>query len=164
MIETLKIPDNEDYRKLKNFIEENKNVKGALIKVLYRAQDIFGYLPPETQYFVAKEMGIPTSQVHGVVTFYNFFRQYPIGKKLINICLGTACHVKGAKDVLDALSKELKIKVGETTEDKMFTLSTARCFGACGLAPTMMIGEEVYGRLNGQKAINIIKQIKETND
>ncbi len=166
MIKNLRIPDNQDYRELKKFIEENKEGKGAILNVLYKAQEIFGYLPVEVQYFVAKELNVPTSQIFGVVTFYHFFRTQPIGKYLINVCLGTACHVKGADSVLKTLSKELKINAGETTSDKLFTLSTARCFGACGLAPTMMVGKEIYGRLTPLKVVNIIKEIieKESNE
>ncbi len=163
--ESLHIPDNDHYRELKKFIEEHRNTPGPLIQVLHKAQGIFGYLPKEVQFFVARELNIPFSKVYGVVTFYNFFRTEPIGKHVINVCLGTACHVKGAKDVIDAIKKELNIEVGSTTEDKFFTLSTARCFGACGLAPVMVIDEEVYGRLSPQKVINIIKDFKkaETN-
>jgi NADH-quinone oxidoreductase subunit E len=162
--ESLHIPDNEHYRELKKFIEEHRNTPGPLIQVLHKAQGIFGYLPKEVQFFVARELNIPFSKVYGVVTFYNFFRTEPIGKHVINVCLGTACHVKGAKDVIDAIEKELGIGVGSTTEDKFFTLSTARCFGACGLAPVMVIDEEVYGRLSPQKVINIIKDFKKAEN
>ena len=162
--ESLHIPDNEHYRELKKFIEEHRNTPGPLIQVLHKAQGISGYLPKEVQFFVARELNIPFSKVYGVVTFYNFFRTEPIGKHVINVCLGTACHVKGAKDVIDAIEKELGIGVGSTTEDKFFTLSTARCFGACGLAPVMVIDEEVYGRLSPQKVINIIKDFKKAEN
>lgn len=161
MIETLHIPDNKEYRELKNYIDSLKGKKGAILFVLYKAQELFGYLPPEVQAFVSKEMSIPLSQIYGVITFYHFFRTQPVGKNLINVCLGTACYVKGSEDILKALSKELKIKTGETTSDRIFTLTTARCFGACGLAPVMAIGTNIYGRLNGQKAINLIREIKE---
>jgi len=161
MIETVHIPDNKEYRELKEFIDSLKDEKGAILFVLYKAQELFGYLPIEVQSFISKEMKIPLSQIHGVITFYHFFRTQPIGKNLINVCLGTACYVKGSEDVLKAISKELKIKVGETTSDRIFTLTTARCFGACGLAPVMVIGTNIYGRLNAQKAINVIKEIRE---
>jgi len=96
-------------------------------------------------------MGIPPSKVHGVVTFYNFFRTVPQGKHVINVCLGTACHVKGASRVVEVLREELGIEIGQTTEDRRFTLSAVRCLGACGLAPVMMIDEEVYGKLDRAK-------------
>lgn len=152
--------DNPQYKALKREIIRYKRKPGPLIQVLHRAQEIFGYLPPEVQYFVAKELNIPLSSVYGVVTFYNFFRTEPVAKHIINICMGTACHVKGAANVAEALSRELGVKIGETTEDKMFTLSTARCFGACGLAPVMMINDEVYGKLTPEKAIEIIKKYR----
>lgn len=155
------IPDNPSYRELKAFIDEHKREKGVLIKVLYKAQDIFGYLPKEVQAFIAKELNLKLSNVFGVATFYNFFRLSPVGKYVINVCLGTACHVKGAEDIVKAICEELKIKIGETTEDGLFTLSTARCFGSCGLAPCMMINEEVYGRLNPQGVIQILKEVRE---
>jgi len=161
MLETLHIPDNKEYRELKNYIDSLKGTKGAILFVLYKAQELFGYIPYEVQAFISREMNIPVSQIYGVITFYHFFRTQPVGKNLINVCLGTACYVKGSEDILKALSKELKIKTGETTSDKLFTLTTARCFGACGLAPVMAIGTNIYGRLNAQKTINIIREIKE---
>ncbi len=156
-------PDNEHYRSLKKFIEENRETPGPLIQVLHKAQEIFGYLPVEVQYFIAREMDVSYSEVYGVVTFYNFFRTEPIGDHIINVCLGTACHVKGAQEIIKSLQKELELKVGGTTKDRFFTLSTARCCGACGLAPVMLIDDEVYGRLNPQKAVQIIQQFKQEN-
>jgi NADH:ubiquinone oxidoreductase subunit E len=161
MNEQIVIPENEQYQELREFIAEYKNSKGALLNVLYKAQSLFGYLPREVQYFISRGLHVPPSQILGVITFYHFFRTQPVGKYVINLCLGTACHVKGAADVLKAVSKELKIDVGETTEDRLFTLSTARCFGACGLAPTMMVNEEIYGRLTPLKVVNVIKEIRE---
>ncbi len=154
------VPDNEQYRELKQFIEANRGVPGPLIQVLHRAQKIFGYLPLEVQHFVARELSVPLSKVFGVVTFYNFFRIDPIGEHIVNLCLGTACHVKGASEIIKALEKELGVKVGGTSADRFFTLSTARCFGACGLAPVMMLDEEVHGRLNPQKAVQILRDMK----
>ena len=154
------VPDNEQYRGLKRFIDANRGVPGPLIQVLHRAQKIFGYLPLEVQHFVARELSVPLSKVFGVVTFYNFFRLDPIGDHIVNMCLGTACHVKGASEIIRALEKELGVKVGGTTADRFYTLSTARCFGACGLAPVLMLDDEVYGRLNPQKAIQILRDMK----
>jgi NADH:ubiquinone oxidoreductase subunit E len=162
-VSEVRIPDNEHYRELKRFIEANRETPGPLIQVLHKAQEIFGYLPQEVQYFVGRELDIPFSKVYGVVTFYNFFRTEPIGDHIINICLGTACHVKGAQDIIDVLERELKLKVGGTSDDQFFTLSTARCFGACGLAPVMLIDEDVYGRLNPQKALQIVRSFKQAN-
>ncbi len=157
----LHIPDNPQYRQLKKIIEESRSLPGPLIQVLHRAQKIFGYLPAEVQYVIAREMNEPLSRVYGVVTFYNFFRTEPIGEHIVNVCLGTACHVKGASDILKTLEKELGVRVGGTTTDRFYTLSTARCFGACGLAPVLMIDEEVYGRLNPQKAVVIVRDLRQ---
>ena len=111
------IPDNEQYRELKRFIDANSKVPGPLIQVLHHAQKIFGYLPPEVQHFVACELGVPHSQVYGVVTFYNFFRTEPIGDHIVNVCLGTACHVKGASEIVKALEM-LKNKVDKNPPKK----------------------------------------------
>lgn len=157
-------PENRHYEQLREFIREQIDKPGPLIQVLHRAQEIFGYLPMEVQDFVAREMNIPHSEVYSVVTFYNFFRTEPIGDHIINVCLGTACHVKGAQLILDALADELDIHVGGTTEDRFFTLSTARCFGACGLAPAMMIDEEVYGKLTVDKARKAIREFRKTTE
>jgi len=154
------IPDNAQYQELKQFIAANRDMPGPLIQVLHRAQKIFGYLPLEVQHFVARELDIPLAKVFGVITFYNFFRLDPIGDHIVNLCLGTACHVKGASDISKVLEKELGIKVGGTTADRFFTLSTARCFGACGLAPVLMLDEEVHGRLNPQKTLKILRDLK----
>ena len=159
-VQPVHIPDNAHYQELKQFIEANRNVPGPLIQVLHRAQKIFGYLPLEVQHFVARELNVPLAKVFGVITFYNFFRLDPIGDHVINLCLGTACHVKGASDIIKVMEKELGIKVGGTTADRFYTLSTARCFGACGLAPVMMLDEEVHGRLNPQKTIKILRDLK----
>lgn len=162
-VSEIRIPDNEHYRELRRFINENRNIPGPLIQVLHKAQEIFGYLPMEVQHFVGRELNVPHSKVYGVVTFYNFFRTEPIGEHIINVCLGTACHVKGAQDIITVLQRELKLKVGGTTADQFFTLSTARCFGACGLAPVMLIDEEVFGRLNPQKALQTVRAFKQAN-
>ncbi len=161
-METQQVQSSESarYQELKEFIDANRQVAGPLIQVLHRAQKIFGYLPEEVQKYVARQLGLPLSKVHGVITFYNFFRTEPMGDHLINVCLGTACHVKGASEIIKSLEKSLGIKMGGTTADRLFTLSSARCFGACGLAPCMMIDNEVYGRLNPTKTSQIIQEIK----
>lgn len=163
-VQSVHIPDNAEYRELKEYIEEIRTTPGPLIQVLHRAQKIFGYLPREVRYFVARELGLSLSKVYGVVTFYNFFRTQPLGKHVINICLGTACHVKGAGEITKVLEKELGIRMGETTADGFYTLSSARCFGACGLAPTMMIDDEVFGRLNPQKTLTILREMQEKEE
>ncbi len=148
------------YEKLKQVIEEYKNSPGPLIQVLHKAQGIFGYIPEDVQRFISQELNVPLGTVYGVVTFYNFFRLDPVGKHTVTVCLGTACYVKGGSEILKTLKRELKVEVGRTTKDRLFTLYIARCFGACGLAPVMMVDEEVYGRLSPTRALRVIKEYK----
>jgi NADH:ubiquinone oxidoreductase subunit E len=153
----VKLPDTEEHNKVRDFVANFKGDGSSLIKVLHFSQGVFGYLPPEIIEYVAQELGITPSHVYGVVSFYNFFRTEPMGEYEIKVCLGTACHVKGAKDVLETLCQKLGVKVGGTTKDRKFTVNTVRCVGACPLAPVMVIDKEVYGRLSPQKAWNIVK-------
>lgn len=138
--------DNEKYVELDRYIDSLPDKKGTLITVLHRAQDIFGYLPAEVQAHVAKRLDIPVAQVYGVVSFYSYFTMNQKGKYDISVCLGTACYVRGADKILDALKKRLQIGLGEVTPDGKYSLRTLRCVGACGLAPVVMVGDKVYGR------------------
>ena len=150
------------YAELEKFIDDLPEKKGALISVLHRAQHIFGYLPKEVQQFVGKKLDIPTAQVYGVVSFYSFFTMEPKGKHPISICLGTACYVRGADKVLAAFKRELGIEVGQTTEDGKFSLDALRCVGACGLAPVVLIGYKVYGRITSAEQVkNILKEYED---
>ena len=124
-----------------------KNDPGDLIKILHSAQTHFGYLPESVQREIAKRLKISVAKVYGVVTFYSFFTMTPKGRHAISVCVGTACYVRGAEKVLDELKKQLNIKVGGVTEDGKFSLDSLRCVGACGLAPVLLIGEKVYGRV-----------------
>ncbi len=144
------------YDQLRAVIQEKKGLQNPLIEVLRQAQEIFGYLPMEVQELISQEMNIPLSKIYGVVTFYNFFTMQPRGKHTINVCLGTACYVKGAARIVTILEEELGVKLGETTPDKLFTLTAVRCVGACSLAPVIMIGEDTYGRLESRKQIQDI--------
>lgn len=137
----------EQYEALRAVIAEHKGEQGALMPVLQSAQNIFGYVPEEVQRFIAEGLGVTLSEVYGVATFYSQFSLEPNGEHVIGVCLGTACYVKGSQKVLDRLAEELGVEVGKTTKDGKFTLNATRCLGACGLAPVMMIGDEVYGRL-----------------
>ena len=145
---------------LQRIIDEYRDVDGPLIQVLHRAQDLFGYLPDEVQRIVAKGLDLSPSTVRGVVTFYNFFRTQPRGQHVISICTGTACHVRGAERVIDVLNDLLGIGLEETTDDGLFTVQGVRCIGACGLAPVMMIGDEVYGKLDRKKIEGILEQYR----
>jgi len=131
-------------------------MRNPLIEVLRQAQDIFGYLPIEVQEFIAQEMNIPANKIYGVITFYNFFTMKPRGKYTINLCMGTACYVKGAPRLAQMMEEELGVKVGETTADGRFTLSAVRCVGACSLAPVFVIGEDTYGRVDTRDKMSAI--------
>jgi NADH:ubiquinone oxidoreductase subunit E len=147
--------------RLEEVLQEYQDKPGALIPVLQIAQGIFGYLPEEALKRIALRLGKSYSEVAGVVGFYSFFSTVPRGKHLIRVCLGTACYVRGGKRVLEALKQELKIDVGGTTEDRLFSLEVARCFGACGLAPTIMIDEEVRQRVKPQKIRDILAEYRD---
>ena len=150
--------DQEKNAELKKFIDSLPTQKGELIRVLHRAQGIFGYLPREVQVFVAREMEVPVSKVYGVVSFYSYFTMKPKGKYEISVCMGTACYVRGAESVLEELRKKLGIEPGETTEDGKFSLRSLRCVGACGLAPVMMVGDKVYGRVTPDMVDTILAE------
>ena len=137
-------------------IERLKDTPGSLITVLAEAQGITGYLPVELQEHVAAGMNIPGSTVYGVVTFYSFFSMVPKGRHIIKLCLGTACYVRGIQEVANRLENELNIKVGETTEDRRFTLEAVRCLGACGLAPAMVVDEDTHGGVSPDSALKIV--------
>jgi len=132
---------------LDEFIDSHPDTEGKLITVLHEAQKLIGYLPEEVLRHIAQRLGIKTSKVYGVVTFYSFFNTKPKGKYQISVCMGTACFVRGADGILDEFKKKLKIGVGETTPDGKFSLDAVRCIGACGLAPVVTVNEKIYGRL-----------------
>ncbi len=142
---------------LKEVITARKEQPGCLMPVLQQAQEIYGYLPIEVQAIVAEGLGISLSEVYGVATFYSQFRLNPKGIYRISICLGTACYVKGAAKVLEAVERKLGIQVGECTPDGLFSLESCRCVGACGLAPVMMINDEVFGRMTPEQVPVILE-------
>ena len=150
------ISEEELLTRLDEVIKEYQNKPGALIPVLHIAQGLFGYLSEKALKRISLGLNKPYSEVAGVVGFYSFFSTSPRGKHRVLVCLGTACYVRGGLRVLNALRKKISIEVGETTSDKMFTLEVARCFGACGLAPTIMIDDEVYKRIRPTKVNEII--------
>ncbi|MFA6781588.1 MAG: NADH-quinone oxidoreductase subunit NuoE [Sedimentibacter sp.] len=145
---------------LKDYIDSVKDVDGSLMQVLHKGQETFGYLPIEVQKFISSELDVPLAEVYGVATFYTQFAIEPKGKHKIGVCLGTACYVKGAQLIMDKLAKELDIKVGETTPDNLFTFEATRCLGCCGLAPVMMIDQDVYGKLEPKKIPEILAKYK----
>lgn len=139
---------------------EHKKKQGPLMPTLHSAQRIFGCIPIQVQKIISKELDISVARINGVVTFYGHFSVVPKGKNVISVCLGTACYVKGSEGILDTIAHELKISVGETTDDGMFTLEETRCIGACGLAPVFMINGEVYGNASVQMVKDIIAKLK----
>lgn len=132
--------------------------KDQLISILHKVQHSFGYLPQEVQKIVAEELKISQAKVYGVVTFYSFFTMKPKGKHPISVCTGTACYVRGSEKVLERFKKQLNLEVGETSADGKFSISCLRCVGACGLAPVVMVGDKVFGRVKEDDVVNIIAE------
>lgn len=151
----------EKFHELEEFINELPTKEGALIEVLHRAQHIFGYLPEEVQAFVAEKLNVPTSKVYGVVSFYSYFTTEPRGEFVVNICMGTACFVRGAANVLAEIEKQLGIKSGQTTPDGKFTIDVLRCVGACGLAPVVTINDRVYGHVTANDVKKILAEYQD---
>jgi NADH:ubiquinone oxidoreductase subunit E len=151
------------FNKLHDVINEYRDEPGSLIPVLHAAQQLFGCLPEDVQQFVAKGLDVPESEVYGVATFYSLFSLKPKGRWTVNICLGTACYVKGAADCLEALKKELGIDIGGTSEDGLFTLQGVRCVGACALAPVVVIGDTVYAKVKPEDIKGILAEHVETH-
>jgi NADH:ubiquinone oxidoreductase subunit E len=141
-------------------IQKQENPQSQLISILHKAQALYGYLPNAVMDEIAQTMGIPTAHIWGVATFYHYFKLTPPGRYEIALCLGTACYVKGAAQILQAVKDELKIDFGGVTEDGVFSLAPARCLGACGLAPVAMIGDKIHGDLTPKKVVQILKDYR----
>ena len=148
-------------QQIKDVCSEYNNKEGELINVLHKVQKKLGYLPAEVQEVIAKELNTSVAKVYGVVTFYSFFTMIPKGEYPISICMGTACYVRGAEQVLSEFKRQLKVEVGESTGDGKFSLNCLRCVGACGLAPVIMVGDKVYGRVAPTQVKEIIAEYKE---
>ena len=154
------INEAEDLTRIDHLIEKYKGKKGNMIPLLQGTQETFGYIPRAAFEKLAKETGLNLSEMYGVATFYAQFRLNPVGKHIVKVCHGTACHVQNANAITEAIQESLNVKDGETTEDNLFTLESVACLGCCSLAPVMMIGEETFGKLTGTEAVKIIKNIK----
>jgi NADH:ubiquinone oxidoreductase subunit E len=151
----------EKFKKLDEAIEKNRDVRGGLVPVLHEAQTIFGCIPLEVQKRISEKLNVPLAEIYGVVTFYAQFTLEPKGDYLISVCLGTACYVKGAQQIIDKIKDEIGVEVGETTPDGKFSLEATRCVGACGLAPVLMVNhQDVYGRLVLDEIPEIIGKYK----
>jgi NADH:ubiquinone oxidoreductase subunit E len=150
-------------KRLDSVLDEYRAKPGALIPVLQIAQTMFGYLPEAALKKISLGLGKPFSEVAGVVGFYSFFSTVPRGEHLIRVCLGTACYVRGGKQVLEAIKRQLGIDVGETTPDRKFSLEVARCFGACGLAPAVMIDDDIHQRVKAARVQDILQKYAKSN-
>lgn len=146
--------------KIDAILRDYRSKSGSLIPVLQNIQQLIKYLPVPVQDYIAKGLDVPSSDVYGVISFYSFFTMKPRGEHVIRVCLGTACYVKGGGKIAKAIEDELKIKDGETTGDKKFSLQVVRCLGACGISPLMMVDDKPHGRLTDSEAVEIIKNIK----
>ena len=151
----------EQEEKLLAVIAEYKGVKGSMMPILQKAQDIYGYLPIEVQRIIARETGAPIEEIYGITTFYSQFKLNPTGQVAISVCLGTACYVKGSGDILDEISSQLGLPVGSTTKDGKYSLAATRCIGACGLAPVLTVNGEVYGRLKTDDVKTILAKYRD---
>ncbi len=150
----------EQKARLDEIIEAHRNEKGALMPILQKAQEVYGYLPPEVQRYIAIKMDIPETEVYGVATFYSQFLLNPMGTHPVAVCLGTACYVKGSGLLMEKLESVLGIANGAITSDRQFSLTATRCIGACGLAPVLTVGEDVYGRLTPDDIEGIIAKYR----
>jgi NADH:ubiquinone oxidoreductase subunit E len=160
---TAPVTNEEKLHELRAFIAAAKtreNPHSHLISVLHRTQELFGYLPTEMMDEIAQSMEIPTAHIWGVATFYHYFKLAPPGRYVIAVCLGTACYVKGASEILQAIQEELKIDFGQVTPDGLFSLGPARCLGACGLAPVVMIDDKIHGELTPKKIVQVLKEYR----
>jgi len=147
----------EERRKLDEILEERGEAPPTLISVLHAVQNRLGYVPIWAQEAISQNLRIPLSKVHGVVTFYNFFSQEPRGRHTIQICQGTACYVRGGKTILEEVERRLGIQPGQTTQDHRFSLQVVRCLGCCGLAPVLAVDGDVYGRMNPERVLEVLR-------
>ncbi len=146
------------FKALDDFMAEQDYSPDSLIEVLHRAQEMFGFLREDVQRYVARRMAVPLSRVYGVATFYHLFHLKPKGKYEVLVCMGTACYVRGAERIISALEQQLNVKMGETTNDGMFTLTCARCIGACGIAPAVKVGTDVHGKMEAKKVRRVLRK------
>jgi len=153
--------DKELLVELDNYIAQKEDPRGSLINVLHKAQGLFGYLPPNLQYYIARKIDMDAATVNGVVSFYSYFTEKKTGKHVISVCMGTACYVKGAEKILHKILKELDVNKGDVTKDELFTVRDVRCIGACGLAPILTVGEKVYGKVKEDMVDGILNHYKE---
>ena len=148
----------DGFKSLARYMEQFEDKESALIKVLYEAQNIFGYLSREVMLFISDKLNVPASKIYGVVTFYSYFTTEPKGRCQLKVCMGTACFVRGSEKIARQMEKDLGISRGETTPDRKFSLDALRCVGACGLAPVVLVNDKVYGKIEVDDISTIIKE------
>lgn len=146
--------------KMNEIVEKYKKIDGGIIGALHEVQDTFGYISEENQEILSRGLGVPMSDIYGIITFYNRFSLTPKGECNVQICMGTACYVKGSQIVLDRFKEKLKIQEGQVSEDGKFSIETVRCIGACGLAPAIVVNGEVYGKVDKEKVDEIIEKYR----
>ena len=149
---------NDMWSEIDQIIADNKNMAGSIIGVLRECQDVVGWLPVELIDYISDGLNLPRSEVFGVASFYSLFSLAPKGRHLIKVCMGTACYVKGIKEVISRIGNEFDLKEGNTTEDRRFSLQAVRCLGACGLAPVVVVDQDTYGGVKADKVIETIKK------
>jgi NADH:ubiquinone oxidoreductase subunit E len=149
---------NEMWDRIDEIIAAHRSIPGSVITVLRKCQKTIGYLPAELMDYISRGMNLPRSDVFGVASFYSLFSMTPKGRHMVRVCMGTACYVKGIKEVLDRISNEIKIGEGGTTEDRRYSLEAVRCLGACGLAPVMVVDEDTHGDVKADKVLDILKE------
>lgn len=149
----------EKFRELDEFILKEKGKKGNLIGILHKGQELFGYLSKEVQLYISRKLKIPAAKVNGVVTFYSYFTETPKGKHVITVCTGTACFVRGSKEILKTFEEKLNIKSGETTEDGKYSIDILRCIGACGQAPVVIVDGKTFGKVKHDEISKIIHSV-----
>lgn len=145
---------------LNSYIDRWKNKKGSLIMILHAVQDHYGYVPKDISFVLAKELKIPLARIYEVLTFYNYFRLKPTAKYKIAVCIGTACYLKGAAEILQSIKDILNIEEGEITEDGLFSVESVRCYGCCGLAPVISINGKIYGKTNKNIILDLLNEYK----
>jgi NADH:ubiquinone oxidoreductase subunit E len=151
-------PPEDETAKMLEIIENSEHDPSHLVKLLQELQAELGYVPETAQRLVAKKTNTPASQIYGILSFYNFFRLFPPGRHRVSVCLGTACYVKGSKNILNKIKEKYKLLPGQTTEDRKFSLDTVRCLGCCALAPVMAVDSNIYARNNPTKVLEILKK------
>ena len=152
--------EKEKLAEFEKWVDKYQDQPGALILLLHRAQQLFGYLPRQVQEYVAQKTNVFLSEVYGVATFYSFFTLFPKGRHTVRVCLGTACYVKGGRKILTAIQKELGVGVRETTADRKFSVEINRCMGACALSPVLRVDDDIYARVSGSKISKILANYK----